>query len=166
MKFGKTLLFFLLFASAAIGIRWAVFGRGEPSKPLKTEGMAVSVDSGVESPNVRPTVEPVVKVVDKAKPTPVLRVVGYVMRGERVNLWLSDGRFLTERDAELQEIRKNYAVIDGQRVWFQAPYRASVSEGDAQRAPLLWAGGSGGADSLGTGPKRAAEDAPKVVSSL
>lgn len=55
-----------------------------------------------------------------AKPLPdddsVLWVRGYAVRGDKVNVFLSDGRVLTEDDSELERVRRNGVVISGQKI--------------------------------------------------
>lgn len=46
-----------------------------------------------------------------------LWVVGYVVRGTRVNVLLSDGRTLTENDRELELLERNGAHVDGKKLF-------------------------------------------------
>lgn len=52
---------------------------------------------------------------------PDLTVSGVVRLGGRINVILSDGRVLTERDAELQRVERNSVTIDGRKVFFGRP---------------------------------------------
>jgi len=74
-------------------------------------------------------VTPVVSAITPGQPAgePV-RVVGYVKRGSRINVVLSDGRTLNETDKGLQSVDRNGATVDGVKIWMQrpAPRPASV----------------------------------------
>jgi len=52
-----------------------------------------------------------------------VRVRGYVMRNGKINVVLSDGRVLTERDVELGAVDRNGAWVSGQKLWFVPPPR-------------------------------------------
>ena len=49
------------------------------------------------------------------RPAEPLRVSGYVVRGAKVNVVLTDGRTFTEQDKELQRVARNSVTIDGQK---------------------------------------------------
>lgn len=175
MKFLKTLALFCIFSLVAISIRLLVFGRpGQQIAPGSIpDQVAASPGEDLPAPQVTPPLA--VQESSPGKEDPHqhpprwefegVQVVGYVMRGRSINLWLSDGRFLTERDKELTEVRKNYAVIDGRRVWLQR-IPPPASQGEVSGLKMLQDGQSGRADSQGTGPQRVASDAPQVVSPL
>jgi hypothetical protein len=44
-------------------------------------------------------------------------VRGYVVKGRKVTLTLSDGRTITEQDPELESIRRNSVTLDGKKVY-------------------------------------------------
>lgn len=68
-------------------------------------------------------------------PEDPLTVTGWVMRGLRVNVQLSDGRILTERDAEYAHLERNALHLKtGQRI-FIVPRRPKSSP--ASNAPEL-----------------------------
>jgi len=172
MKILKTFVLFCLFSLVAIGVRLLVFGRPGVQNVPGSIGEVVPEPPGVDpvpaSPVVATDLHPVV-VQENQEPTRSefegVQVVGYVTRGRRINLWLSDGRFLTERDEELTEVRKNYAVIDGRRVWFQR-ISPPATKGEDLGLKLLQDGQSGRADSPGNGPQGVAPGAASVVSPL
>lgn len=130
MKFVRFILLAVVCSFIAAGVRVLVFGRPQASAQVQVAQVVPGVpnsaqDSAFEdkltqlAPSSRKSdQENQAHQEDQAEP---LQVIGYVKRGHRINLWLSDGRFLTERDKELTEVRKNYALIDGQRVWFKPP---------------------------------------------
>lgn len=80
-------------------------------------------------------------------PAEVQRVwmVGYAVRGGMINVWLSDGRFLTEHDRELGPLYRNSVEIEGQRVWMKPPKRersvkaTPASEGEVLVPPAVGA---------------------------
>jgi len=50
-----------------------------------------------------------------------LWVTGYVVRGSRINVTLSDGRTLTEEDGELVRVGRNFVDLkDGRRLWIRS----------------------------------------------
>jgi len=138
MRFIRFVFLAVVCSFIAAGVRLVVFGR--PQASVLVDNVA-QVDPGVDkSAQVDPGVDKSAQVspgrsvslqdtpgqdqedqAHQENAAPVVQVVGYVKRGRQINLWLSDGRFLTERDPELTEVRKNYAVISGQRVWFVRP---------------------------------------------
>lgn len=55
--------------------------------------------------------------------TEKLEVRGYAVRGSAVNVFLSDGSTLTEKDKDLERIERNSVTIRGQRYALKAPPR-------------------------------------------
>jgi hypothetical protein len=68
-------------------------------------------------------------------------MVGYAVCGRKINVWLSDGRFLTERDPELGPLYRNSVEIEHHRVWMMPPVRPGVFNA----AETLQASGAKGA---------------------
>jgi hypothetical protein len=68
-------------------------------------------------------------------------MVGYAVRGRTINVWLSDGRHLTERDPELGQLHRNSVEIERHRVWMMPPVRPGVFNA----AETLQASGAKGA---------------------
>lgn len=79
------------------------------------------------------------KARDVTAPVPGVTVRGYVVRGGRVNVMLSDGRVLTEKDRELEAIERNHVVVSGQRIWMARPAsssRAIEASGNAKETEV------------------------------
>lgn len=70
---------------------------------------------------------PVLREVSRAESSQALQtaaaaavtVRGYVIRGGKINVQLSDGRTLTEGDKSLQQVDRASVVVDGQRLYFK-----------------------------------------------
>lgn len=68
----------------------------------------------------------VASVASPAKPAP-LCVRGWIVHNGRVDVTLSDGRTLTEQDAELQSVQRNGVYVNGKKLWLVgAPARTEV----------------------------------------
>lgn len=84
---------------------------------------AASVDRGSISPVTAETVpsraEPAQRPLRRV---PDVWVRGYVARGDRINVVLSDGRTLTERDGGLQTVHRASAIVDGELL-YMAPIK-------------------------------------------
>lgn len=64
--------------------------------------------------------------------------VGYVKRGNRVNVSMSDGTTRTERDRELTRVERNSITLDGQKLFFRPlPPRLQVAPSPAVDASVL-----------------------------
>lgn len=64
-----------------------------------------------------------------------LWVSGYVLRGEKINVQLSDGRILTERDPEIASMERNALHLkSGQRIFLRSVAPARSQTGDAAAA--------------------------------
>lgn len=59
-----------------------------------------------------------------------ITVRGYVIRGRRLNVFLSDGRTLTEADESIKRIERNFVELKtGEKYWLVAPFAVPKSEG-------------------------------------
>lgn len=57
-------------------------------------------------------------------------VTGYVARGRKINVTLSDGRTLTERDDNLARVERNFIELKtGERLWLKSPIPLSEGAG-------------------------------------
>jgi hypothetical protein len=62
--------------------------------------------------------EAIARLVEDHSPERPLWVTGYVLKNSKINVQLSDGRFLTEKDKELQTVDRNSVTLNtGQRLY-------------------------------------------------
>lgn len=94
---------------------------------------------------------------------PAVTVRGVARHGDRVNVVLSDGRTLTERDRELQRIDRNGVVVNGQKLYFAQP--SPKAEATSVPAPVLPLRGEAG-DAMVIVPDSEAEEAKERVAGL
>lgn len=59
--------------------------------------------------------------VDREEPP---HPVGYVVKGSKINVVMSDGKVYTEADKELERVERNSVTISGQKLFFRAAKRA------------------------------------------
>jgi len=128
---------FMLLAILCVAVPWGL-GKASQSFIAGEKGEKVDTtkkDSLQESPAV--AVHPVAQSVANQEKIGVrpglapgaspgrgleqLSVRGYVVRGGRVNVVLSDGRTLTERDAEVSAIDRHSATVDGRKLYLVRP---------------------------------------------
>lgn len=120
---------FLLILAAVVGGATAGSVRGLVTARRSAEPAAVVSGADVERERVKPAASAALAPV-AAAPTEPLTVRGYIVRGKRLNVVLSDGRTLTERDRELTEVTRAWVMVDGQRVFLRQP-----ADGPAAAAP-------------------------------
>lgn len=102
-----------------------------PAREAALAGQKLTPLAGAEVfEGVRPAVGPP-PIAEDQRPAKPLTVRGYVTRGDKVNVVLSDGRTLTEGDRELQEVQRNGATVGGRKIWM-----SEISEGRVvEKAP-------------------------------
>lgn len=113
---------------------WYLGSKAPENVPAKVDGAAVSVSAPSSGVNafVPPPAVPVVRPVVAASGDAVW-VVGYAVRGRRLNVQLSDGRTLTEAD-DLKRVERNFAEMhDGTRYYLRRPEAKPVEKVPASK---------------------------------
>jgi hypothetical protein len=121
-------LMLLTLAGAVVGTAFGVAARklflATPATPAPALVQPPAVKETAPAPAA--PVVPSALVVPSASSPPVT-LVGYVVRGERINAQLSDGRILTESDG-LKILHRNKLVLqDGTVFWLLTPGHALPS---------------------------------------
>lgn len=62
-------------------------------------------------------------------------MVGYAVKGARINVVLSDGRTLTEADPELERVERNSVTVRGVKYWLESPKDRRIDKDGAVRSP-------------------------------
>jgi len=118
----------LVLALACVAVPWALGKAG--GSYIAGKGSAKGDAAAVDVAKAAPVVASAVPVAVAASPVgfgrespsvPSVTVRGYVMRGARVNVILSDGRILTENDPELTMIGRNGVTVNGQKLFMARP---------------------------------------------
>lgn len=105
-----------------------------------------TVESKPESKKEERPLAPVLAgAVEDLRPSETLWVSGVVVRGQKINVLLSDGRIYTERDKELTAVERNSATISGLKIF----YRPAVAVGRTNE-PKVESSATGGASGKGT----------------
>jgi Zonular occludens toxin (Zot) len=100
----------------------------KPSTPVESlssappNGSTVKPASGLFSaPDASAVESPLEPILSTSVPERPLYVTGYVAKGSRINVQLSDGRVITEKDAELARVERNAVhLVSGQRLFVMA----------------------------------------------
>jgi len=110
----------LVLALACVAVPWALGKVGGSYISGKGKSAADETKAALEKvPSVSaPAVAPAVPVAQAAPHVAAaVTVRGYVRRGNKVNVLLSDGRVLTENDAELSSIDRSGVIVAGKRLF-------------------------------------------------
>lgn len=120
----RSILRLLLSALLGVFFAWvttSIFSRGKAEKPQIVDTRKNDEKLAIADPQKTPPL----KTNDLPAPSPgqsqapdrsQVNVRGYVVKGGKVNVLLSDGRTITERDG-LTRVSRNSVEIEGQTLW-------------------------------------------------
>lgn len=115
-------------------------GNKSASSTGLVDGVASASTSSVFGPARRKSVEDqdepeaIARLVEDHTPERPLWVTGYVVKDAKINVQLSDGRFLTEKDKELQTVERNSVTLNtGQRLYMLNKRAISADSRQAER---------------------------------
>jgi hypothetical protein len=115
-------------------------GKKPPVAIPLVDGVASASTSSAFGPARRKSVEDqdepeaIARLVEDRTPERPLWVTGYVVKDAKINVQLSDGRFLTEKDKELQTVERNSVTLNtGQRLYMLNKRAISADSRQAER---------------------------------
>lgn len=129
----RSILLLVLSAILGVGVA-AIAARFGPGRVQKTQivdtrekGRKASTIADVSHNALQPNVANLpAPGVSPGQTAPEIRVRGYVVRGGRVNVLLSDGRLLTERD-DIEDLTRNGVFYEGKKLYMVTPRERALS---------------------------------------